>query len=149
MALGKIALAAILQDIHLENDEFIRVRSINDSYLKTFTEEEQQQFLEHPEKAAVIARIFNGFSEVDFILLEHHERPTGDGFPKGINASSLTAISCIFILVTNIVAKIAQNPNYSTTVLKDIVKQFKTTFTSGNFKEPFKSLEKIVKEMKD
>jgi response regulator RpfG family c-di-GMP phosphodiesterase len=147
MALGKIALAAILQDIHLDNDEFIRVRSINDSYLKTFTDEEQQQFLEHPERAAVIARIFNGFSEVDFILLEHHERPTGDGFPKGINASSLTAISCIFILVTNIVAKIAQNPNYSTTVLRDIVKQFKTTFSSGNFKEPFKSLEKIIKEM--
>lgn len=147
MALNKIALAAILQDIHLTNDDLIKIRSVNDPALKEFTEFEQNDFLIHPEKAAIIARLFNGFTDVDFILMEHHERPTSDGFPKGGNASSLTAISCIFILTNNVVSKIAQHPICPPLVLREIVKQLKTHFSSGNFKDPYKTLEKIVKEM--
>ncbi len=147
MALNKIALAAVLQDIHLTNDDFIKVRSINDPYLKTFTEQEQQNFFEHPEKAAIIARLFHGFSDVDFILAEHHERPTSDGFPKGVNSSSLTTISCIFILVNNVVSKLAQQSSFTPNVLRNIVNQLKPNFKGGNFKEPFKLLEKLVKEM--
>lgn len=147
MALNKIALAAILQDIHLYNDDLIKIRSVNDPALKNFTEAEQQDFLDHPERAAIIARLFNGFTDVDFILLEHHERPSSDGFPKGVNASSLTILSCIFILVINVVSKIAQQQDFSPNDLRDIVKQLKTKFSSGNFKEPYKVLDKIAKEM--
>jgi hypothetical protein len=147
MALNKIALASILQDITLNNDDLIKIRSIHDPYLKSFSELEQQEFLEHTEKAAIIARLFNGFPDVDFILSEHHERPTSDGFPKGGNASSLTAISCIFILVTNVVSKLSQHSTYSPQILREITVQLKSNFHGGNFKEPFRALEKIVKEM--
>lgn len=147
LALNKIALAAILQDIHLTNEDLIKIRSVNDPIFKDFTDNEQKDFLDHPEKAATIARLFNGFTDVDFILLEHHERPTSDGSPKGVNASSLTAISCIFILTNNVVSKIAQHPNCPPPVFREIVKQLKTNFSSGNFKEPYKLLEKIAKEM--
>lgn len=147
LALNKIALAAILQDINLTNEDLIKIRSVNDPVFKEFTDIEQKDFLEHAEKAASIARLFNGFTDVDFILLEHHERPTSDGFPKGVNASSLTTISCIFILTNNIVSKMAQHPICPPPVFREIVKQLKTNFSSGNFKEPYKLLEKIAKEM--
>jgi hypothetical protein len=149
MALNKIALAAILQDISLTNDDLIKIRSTKDPALQTFPEADQKDFLEHPEKAASIARLFHGFTDVDFILNEHHEAPTSDGFPKGINSSALTTLSCIFILVNNIVSKIAQQSTYSQQILEKIVKELKPNFRNGNFQEPFKMLEKIVKAMKD
>ena len=148
LAFNKLALAAILQDIHLDNDDLIKVRSIHDPYFKSFSEEEQQEFLEHPEKAAAIARLFNGFPDVDFILEEHHESPSGEGFPKGVSLSNLTTISSMFILTNNFVAKLAQYPSpYSHKFLKEILGSLKGNFSSGNLKPPFKELEKIVKEI--
>lgn len=148
LSFNKMALAAILQDIHLNNDDLIKVRSINDPYFKNFSETEQQEFLEHPDKAATIARLFNGFPDVDFVLEEHHESPSGEGFPKGVSLSNLTTISSIFILVTNFIAKLAQYPTpYSKKMLKEIGGSLKANFSSGNLKIPFKHLDKIIKEM--
>ncbi len=146
MAFSKLALASILQDIHLTNEDMIKVRSHNDPYLKSFTEYEQQEFLDHPEKAASIARLFNGFTDVDFILTEHHEHPSGEGFPRGTSLANLTTISCIFILTTNFVAKLSQYPSpYNHTMLKEVLNSLKGVFSSGNLKVPFKELEKVIK----
>jgi hypothetical protein len=147
MAFNKLALAAILQDIYLENDQFIGISSIKDPLFKSLTEEEQIIFFEHPQKAANLARVFHGFTDVDFILEEHHERPTSDGFPKQSNSSTLSTVSCIFILVNNIISNISKSTSYSATTLKDIYTHLRPNFKNGNSKDPFKALEKIVKDL--
>lgn len=144
MSRDKLMLAAILQDIGLSNDEMIKIRSLNDPILKLFTEEEQLDFTNHPMKAAQIATFFNGFSDVDFILSEQHEHPTGDGFPKGLNSSGLTTISCIFILSSNFVTRMA-GAKKSPTMYKEIIGSMKRVYNTGNFKEPLKALTKAVK----
>ena len=144
MTRGKLILASLLQDITLPHDDMIKVRSLNDPNLKIFTEEEQIEFKSHPQKAAHISTHFNGFSDVDFILMEQHEHPTGDGFPKGLNSSGLTTISCIFILATNFVSRMAitqRAPGQH----KDIVTNMKRVYNTGNFKDPLKALEKAMK----
>ncbi len=145
MTRGKLILAALLQDITLNNDDLIKIRSINDPNLKMFSDEEQEDFKNHPQKSAHLATYFNGFSDVDFILLEQHEHPTGDGFPKGLNSSGLTTISCIFILASNFVSRMAQTPK-SPTQYKDILTSMKRVYNTGNFKDPLKALEKSLKK---
>ena len=75
MTKGKLLLASLLQDVTLTNDDLIKIRSINDPNFKMFTEEEQEDFKNHPQKAANLSTFFNGFSDVDFILMEQHEHP--------------------------------------------------------------------------
>lgn len=145
MTRGKLILAALLQDVSLGNDDLIKIRSINDPNLKMFSEEEQEDFKNHPQKAAHLSTYFNGFSDVDFILMEQHEHPTGDGFPKGLNSSGLTTISCIFILASNFVSRMALTPK-SPTQHKDILTSIKRVYNTGNFKDPLKALEKALKK---
>lgn len=144
MTRGKLILASVLQDISLNNDDLIKIRSLNDPNFKMFSEEEQTEFREHPQKAAQIASYFNGFSDVDFILLEQHEHPTGDGFPKGVNSSGLTTISCIFILASNYISRFSSTPK-SPTQHKDIYNNMKRIYNTGNFKDPLKALGKALK----
>ena len=146
MTRGKLILAALLQDISLNNDDLIKIRSINDPNFKMFSEEEQEGFKSHPQKAAIISTYFNGFSDVDFILLEQHEHPTGDGFPKGLNSSGLTTISCIFRLGTNFVSRMAQTQKFPTQH-RDILLSMKRVYNTGNFKDPLKALERAFKKI--
>lgn len=146
MTRGKLMLASLLQDITLTNDDLIKIRSINDPNLKMFSDEEQEDFKNHPQKTANLSTFFNGFSDVDFILMEQHEHPTGDGFPKGLNSSGLTTISCIFILASNFVSRMAVTPR-SPTQHKEIITNMKRVYNTGNFKDPLKAMEKALKKV--
>ena len=141
----KLILSAILQDIGLKNEELIKIRSLNDPDYKMFSEEDQIEFKNHPIKAGQISTLFKGFSDVDFILCEQHENPTGDGFPNGINSSGLTTISCIFIIASNFVARIS-NANKTPTIYIETLESMKRIYNTGNFKEPLKALEKCLKK---
>lgn len=145
MTRGKLILASLLQDIGMNNEDLIKIRSLNDPSLKMMSEEEQIDFKNHPQKAAHLSTYFTGFSDVDFILLEQHEHPTGDGFPKGLNSSGLTTISCIFILASNFVTRIAistKGPDQ----YKDILNGMKRIYNTGNFKDPLRALEKAIRK---
>jgi response regulator RpfG family c-di-GMP phosphodiesterase len=144
MSRDKLLLAAVLQDIGLSNDEMLKIRSLNDPNFKMLSEEEQLEFKNHPMKAAQISTFFSGFSDVDFILCEQHEHPTGDGFPKGLNSSGLITISCIFILASNFVQRLATS-NKSPGAYKEILGSMKRVYNTGNFKDPLKALEKSLK----
>jgi len=144
MTRGKLILASLLQDIALNNDDLIKIRSINDPQLKMYSDEEQDEFKNHPQKAAHLSTFFAGFSDVDFILMEQHEHPSGDGFPKGLNSSGLTTISCIFILASNFVSRLAQGPK-GPTLHRDILTSMRRIYNTGNFKDPLKALEKALK----
>ncbi len=143
MTKGRLTLASILQDIHLSNDELYKIRSTEDQLLKTFTEEEQKQFLEHPKRAQDIAKLFHGYTELDFILKEHHEHPTGEGFPSSLNSSGLTTISCLFIIVNHFLSRIDRN-ELGIAAAKDILSSMKKPYSMGNFKEPMNALIKII-----
>lgn len=142
MTKERLVLAAILQDIHLQNEELIKVKSLQDPKIKEFTEDEILQFQLHPLKAQEVARLFHGYTELDFILKEHHEHPTGEGFPAGVNVSSLTTISCIFIIATHFTSRLARSET-STPNIKELVSSMKKIYCLGNFKDPMKAVSKI------
>lgn len=144
MSKGKLYLACMLQDIALNSEDLIKIRSLNDPNLEMFSEEDQEQFKNHPLQAALVSNYFSGFTEVDFIIAEHHEHPNGDGFPKGLNSSSLTTISCVMILATSFTSRLASTQR-SKENYWEIYLQMKRIYNTGNFKEPLKALEKALK----
>jgi hypothetical protein len=140
----KLGLASILQDATLGNEDLIKITSANDPNLQMFTKDEQDEYLTHPIRAAELARQFQGYSEVDFVIAQHHEKPDGTGFPFGVTINKLSAHSCAFILATAFVARYALS-NKKDSDKKEILEELKIEYNVGNFKEPFEALVKAIK----
>lgn len=144
MSKMKLGLASILHDAPLSNDDLIKISSLEDPNLAMFTEDEQEEYRTHTLKAAQLALDFPGFSEVDFIIAQHHELPSGKGFPRKLNSNQITALSCVFIVVNNFVAELSQK-GISRSSVDRILDSFSTLYNEGNFKAPIKSLKDFLK----
>ncbi len=53
------------------------------------TDEERQVIRKHPDKGAMILEQFPGFSDSARIILAHHERIDGTGYPLGLRGASI------------------------------------------------------------
>jgi response regulator RpfG family c-di-GMP phosphodiesterase len=93
---NKLVLAAFLHDA-----------TIRDPMLSESLFDEDPKLLtvkEHPiEVQEILKKLKNIPPDLDRILLEHHERPQGTGFPKGLTGSQLHPLSSIFIFSHDIV----------------------------------------------
>lgn len=145
MTRNKLGLASVLQDCTLSNENLLKINRLDDPYLDLFSEQEKREFEEHPAKAAEIATYFTGYSEVDYLIRQHHELPNGEGFPSKMNANKLTLLSCTFILSSQFAAKIVTSKAKTNNILQDIFFAFKLGYNTGNFKEPLAALEKAIR----
>ncbi|MCK5883829.1 MAG: hypothetical protein KAG61_09085 [Bacteriovoracaceae bacterium] len=143
---SKLGLASIIHDCLLINDDLHKVTSLNDPNLEMFSEEEQEEYKVHAMNTAEVALYFSGFPETEFIIIQHHELPNGEGFPQGLNSHQITALSCVFIIANNFVAGLAQG-KLSKTNINKILKEFTEIYDVGNFKKPLASLKKFFQNM--
>lgn len=139
----KLGLASLLYDSMITNEDLAKIKALDDRNLLMFTEDEQIEYKEHPRLAAEMARQFQGYSDVDFIIVQHHERPKGDGFPNRLTSNKLTAHSCAFILATAFSTRLALLPGEQGNYLK-VFREIKTLYNVGNFKEPLDALQRSM-----
>lgn len=142
----KLGLASLLQDCALSNEDLLKIQNLQDPQLEMFSENDKEEFEKHPQKAAEMALYFSRFPETDFIILQHHELPNGEGFPHGLSANKLTILSCVFALASQFVAKLVSSEKKDGSVFTETFHQFKTSHNTGNFKEPVAALEKMLKK---
>ncbi len=142
---GKTSIAAILHKVFLEREEWSTITYKDHPDLDYLTPEQRENFISHPKAAANVSQYFSQFSEVDFIIEEHHEQPDGNGFPRGIPASKITQVSACFILASNFVIQMVIN-GISPSSLRTIIRSFSSIYNIGNFKEPFNQLAKEIRK---
>ena len=84
----QLGLASIIHDCFLKSEQAINISSLNSlAYKQASLDSVQEEFKNHPIRSAELTDQFSGFSNVEFIILEHHEHPSGKGFPYGKNSS--------------------------------------------------------------
>jgi len=142
MSVMKLGLASILHDAFISNDDLVVVTSLNDRNLHMFNAADQDDFVHHPVRAAKIAQEFEQFSDVDFIISQHHELPDGSGFPQGLNSHQITGLSSLFVLANNLVAQICQKGMEREALVK-VFQKFDEYYSMGNFKAPLKLLKDL------
>lgn len=140
----KLGLASILYDCMIPSDELALVYDKEDNLLSKLSPEELQNFYQHPLKSAAIATHFQGFPDTDFIISQHHERPSGVGFPQKLGINKLTTHSCTFILATAFVQRMACNDIHKKGVLQNIYTEIKEIYNVGNFKAPLMAIGKMI-----
>jgi len=135
--LEKLSMAALFHDIGLEENRLARVSHLNEA--KDLSKEETLVIKQHPGLAAqLVSQGESIFSDVESIILQHHEKPDQSGFPRGLGALSISPLSCIFILASEFAYEVYGKQ--SAQVDKELIKErFKEKYNSGNFKKPLQA----------
>lgn len=143
----KVTMAAFFEDILLDNILMMKLYDHN-HFLKNeqnFDRNEKKIYLEHPQKTReLIANIQNIPPEVDKLIIEHHEMPDENGFPKKLNATKLEPLSCLFI-ISGILSRyiLEQGPRFQ---MSKFIEVFESRgYAKGNFKDAFSAIKKLQK----
>lgn len=136
----KLTLATMLHDICIRNPELAKVTSLEDPVLESFTRQEVKSLKSHPQDAVILAKELGGFStDVETIILQHHERPDGDGWPKGMNATNISPLACVFIIAHDFAQNVLTR-ELSPKVMREVIAQLTELYDRGNFKKPLHGL---------
>lgn len=111
----KLSLASLLHDISLPRDDLAQVQEKVDLERLDLTPEDCVLILNHPMESAKVVQSFPEVpGEVAFIVEQHHERPDGTGFPRGIDHKDISAISALFIIAHDLVNEmfVSQTPEF-------------------------------------
>lgn len=135
----KLTLAAFLHDLPLDDNRLARMKSPAEvTNHGAFTPEQLKAYKMHPAHAADYARVLHQIPpDVDNIVMQHHERPDGSGFPRGLYHHQMSPLSCIFIVAHDMLdfylEKRPANP--STHFLDAFLFAKEAEYGSGTFKE--------------
>ncbi|TNF27299.1 MAG: response regulator [Deltaproteobacteria bacterium] len=95
----KITMASLFHDISLKNGEHEDWES--KSFLMGINKDNEnipKDFLDHPQRTVELLSKVPNMPDLFTIILEHHEKPDGTGFPRGLKANRLSPMSCILIM---------------------------------------------------
>ena len=141
----KLTLASFLHDITLKNHEIAQLNTLDEleAVKSKYTEEEIKEFKNHPMKAA---EIVGGMTEVppdvDLIIRQHHERPDGSGFPRGLTHSYIAPLSAVFIVAHDMTQHMIQSNAMS---VNEFVEKVKDKYSSNQFKRILAGIEDLGK----
>lgn len=139
----KFLLASIVQDAFLENDRMAQINDLEDAMHLGFTEDQIEIYKQHPRQIADVVRQLTQFPDIDFLIEQHHERSTRDGFPNRPPPSEIQVAVCVFIIATqfsrDVDGKALEENNF-----KKVMQLYKSQFNVGNFKEPLNALKEAL-----
>ena len=129
----KLSLAAFLHDIPLKVEAHARIRDPELAHLAGLENEEIRLIRLHPVQAADYSRQFAEIpSDVDIILSQHHERPDGKGFPRGMPGKLISPLSALFIMSQDLVHAILEEPE---TTFEDYFRLNAAKYEVGQFRK--------------
>jgi putative nucleotidyltransferase with HDIG domain len=130
----KLTMAAMLHDITLVNEDLAKIQTLTELSEKgdRFKPSEIDLYKRHVSDAAKIAQEFTEVPpDVDTIILQHHERPDGTGFPRRLSGPYINNLSAVFIIAHEIV----QQTLIEGKDLPVIIRALTEKYESGAFKK--------------
>jgi HD-GYP domain-containing protein (c-di-GMP phosphodiesterase class II) len=103
---SKLTYAAMFHDIALPNDHIAHVGNTPDwrKDLGHLGTAERKIVVNHPTNTALLVTRFKELPpDVDVIIREHHERPSGKGYPQGLPVEKIAPLSAVFIFAHDLV----------------------------------------------
>ncbi|MGK5084345.1 HD domain-containing phosphohydrolase [Bdellovibrionota bacterium FG-1] len=138
----KLNLAAFLHDITLNNHDLARCKTIAEAKEGNFTDAEKQSFAKHPSDASELVKRFNEIPpDVDIIIAQHHELPSGEGFPRRLQAHRIAPLSALFIVahdLTDFALSVGKGAKVG-----HFLAQAKEKYTPSQFRKAVEALEQV------
>ena len=138
-SIEKLSMAALFHDCCIEDDNLARIHDQTNGIDKSWDKNDREMIEEHIGKAASMINAGESiFADVDTIVIQHHERPDGSGYPKKLGSLSISPISAIFIIAEDFVSRI-YGKSKDEVEIKSIKKEFQEKYNKGNYKKPLKA----------
>jgi CheY-like chemotaxis protein len=144
----KLAMAALLHDLGVDDKIYDEIRVWNKKAADNKDKSsETSKYRMHPFEAAKVIRSMDFLPpDVDQIVLQHHERPDGSGFPRGLLAQQISLLPSLFILAEELVDFIVEGDKLETSLV-DFMTWGREVYQTAHFKKIFDMLEKRLKEL--
>lgn len=144
----KLCYASLFHDITLDDPDLAMLSTIKEAELKGYTEEEIERFRIHPEAAArIILECDEIPPDTAKIIVQHHELPSGDGFPKKLMAGQTNPMTCCFIIAHHLIDELYKI-EFDENQIPEILKLLRPQYQSGNYARVFKAfLESFAPEL--
>ncbi len=135
---NKLALATLLHDLVVDEKYYDDIKSWN---TKAANPKERSpeviKYRLHPMEASkFIQKLENMPPDIDQILLQHHEKIDGSGFPRGLTTTRISQLATFFIIIEELIDFIGDGMS-----LESSFADFKTwgdaTYSSGVFKKTY------------
>ena len=142
----KLAYASLLQDLTVADAELAYHYNLQTDEVSKYSEEVIEGYKKHPEEIAKLISIKDRIPlNVDEIILCHHERPEGKGFPRELGHHRVSQLSAVFIISHVFVDELFR-VNFDLTKIKKILDSMAETYDIGNYKKPFQGLLEVFKK---
>lgn len=146
LAKNKAVFSSIFHDMELNNELFeTKISMVTNIGSKAFLNpktEEFRQIRDHGTKmAATLSAWANCPPDIDAIIHQHHERPDGFGFPRGLKALEIAPIAAVLILAEDVLFNSKQDENSSPV---EYLKSKKEFYNHGEFKNVFQAAMKSL-----
>ncbi|WP_417336047.1 HD-GYP domain-containing protein [Halobacteriovorax marinus] len=136
----KLSYAAILQDVCLSDAKMAMVMNLQKPEMTEYTPEQIAHYQSHPEQIANIVKANDTIPlNVDEILLSQHEKPEGNGFPRGLSHHRVSQLSAVFIVAHAFVDELYRE-EFDLTKIPVIIKRMEKRFSVGNYRKPLEGL---------
>ncbi|MBI3557778.1 MAG: hypothetical protein HY074_16075 [Deltaproteobacteria bacterium] len=138
----KLTLASFLHDLPLKDNELAAYTSLEEAKKSgQFSDADLQAFKLHPIKSAEYTRQFDEIpADVDQILMQHHERPDGSGFPRSLTHKYISPLASLFIIAHDLMHYMSEQP--PGTLMDQFFVEAEDRYQTGHFK-------KIIKQLKE
>lgn len=140
----KLVLAALFHDSILLDPELAKISTKQDLEDKraTLSEEQLQMVKSHPLRCAELVKTINEIpGDVSSIVAQHHERPDGSGFPKGLRGHQLAPLAAVFIVGHDLLDSLAKDrQNFS---MANFLNKHEAEYQIGTFRKIWKCLKPL------
>ena len=145
MTMAKITFCSVLHDLTLSDEQYAHKNKVIAKIHKSETRtQEEQTIFEHPIRAAELCRNWDFCPPfIDQIILNHHERPDGSGFPFGRKASEIDLLSSAFIMAEDFVENLIAS--YGKPDWQEFIRSRKNIYDKGHFKALFRNYESMMR----
>lgn len=132
--LKKLVTAAIIHDLNTEDtidtiNLDLGIKSLND-----LSKNEQEEYIHHPYRMAVLySKSKYALNDVETIIMQHHEKPDGSGYPRQLTSNNITPLSSIFIIAHYFVNQLYLY-DFDTSKIQQMIIDMSKTFNVDNFR---------------
>lgn len=142
----KLALAALLHDLAVDEQYYDDMKNWNKRAANSRDRSpETIKYRLHPlEAAKLLQTIENVPPDIEQIILQHHEKKDGSGFPRSLGHTRINQLAAFFIIVEELVEFIGDGEHLETS-LTDFKTWGDSYYDSGHFQKIYQAIKEKVK----
>lgn len=136
----KLTYGSILHDVLIDDPELAFNYDLGLDGISKYSKEQIENYKTHSELTAKLISECNRLPpNIDKIVLQHHERPNGTGFPRGLSATNISKLSGIFNLSHEFVNELYLN-EFQQDKIPAILNKLEISFSKGNYRDAVKGI---------